>query len=180
MRPLYQLYHEVRAELDVLQGSIEKKYGLIPLFTEEALTAASASVTALEVEKVLSLRGAGSIGRKSGMEKFSPAGTLSSSLQVSPCDRSPSLGVSSTLSADPFSSFLLKSGSSTPCTFNDTITERFESTVLYKFSIAGHYRHSGQNHPKKYFIVLVLHIYSLLSVNHSNRKCTRAIYENFI
>ena len=35
MRPLYQLYHEVRAELDVLQGSIEKKYGQIPNFTEE-------------------------------------------------------------------------------------------------------------------------------------------------
>ena len=35
MRPLYQLYHEVRAELDVLQGSIEKKYGLIPLFSDE-------------------------------------------------------------------------------------------------------------------------------------------------
>ena len=37
MRPSYQKYHEVRGELDVLQSSIEKKYGLIPLFTEEAL-----------------------------------------------------------------------------------------------------------------------------------------------
>ena len=39
MRPSYQKYHEVRGELDVLQSSIEKKYGLIPLFTEEALDA---------------------------------------------------------------------------------------------------------------------------------------------
>ena len=37
MRPSYQKYHEVRGELDVLQSSIEKKYGLIPLFTEESL-----------------------------------------------------------------------------------------------------------------------------------------------
>lgn len=129
MRPLYQLYHEVRAELDVLQGSIEKKYGQIPNFTEEALTAASASVTALEVEKVLSLRSAGSLGRKSGIDKFSPAGTLSSSLQVSPSDRSPGPG-GGTLSADPFSSFLLKSGSSTPYNFNDTAGERFVRSIL--------------------------------------------------
>ena len=133
MRPLYQLYHEVRAELDVLQGSIEKKYGLIPLFTEEALTAASVSVTVptLENDKgLMSLRSTGSFGRpRSGNDKYSPSVTLSSSLQVSPSDRSPNPGA--TLSTDPFSSFLLKSGSSTPYTFNDAAAERYVLTTLW-------------------------------------------------
>lgn len=78
MRPSYQKYHEVRGELDVLQSSIEKKYGLIPLFTEEALDADKTS--ALNSNSTSSKAGGeGSTGARSVR-----TGDASNSLTVTP------------------------------------------------------------------------------------------------
>lgn len=99
MRPSYQKYHEVRGELDALQSAIEKKYGLIPLFTDEGG----------EGEK-------GAHGNMPGMG--SGSGTVSGqgdnadvSKPGTETLKTNSLSVTST---DPFSSFLFKSTGTTP------------------------------------------------------------------
>lgn len=120
MRPLYQRYHEVRGELDALQGSIEKKYGLIPLFSEDGG----------DLDKIIANAASGSSGGAGpgsasgntqqstrrleagpGTVKILPISMASTSEQIPQVSGGLGSGGSLPL-ADPFSSFLLKSPSS--------------------------------------------------------------------
>ena len=71
MRPLYQLYHEVRGELDLLQGSIEKKYGVIPPISDENTSGSgsgSGSGSVVESEKNNKIGGNGrKLGQSQGL-----------------------------------------------------------------------------------------------------------------
>lgn len=108
----------MRGELDTLQGSIEKKYGLIPLFSEDGgdpdkVTANAAAGSAV-----------GSLPRTSGSSQHTrrvetgPGTVKSQSSSLTPSSDVPQGSVGSGLGSDPFSSFLLKSPASTPYSSN--------------------------------------------------------------
>ena len=105
MRPSYQKYHEVRGELDALQSAIEKKYGLIPLFTDEGVDGEKNNHSSAAGTGSVSGSVSGSVGPGSGS-----GDAVNTPKQGSDAAKSSNLSVTST---DPFSSFLFKSTGTT-------------------------------------------------------------------
>jgi hypothetical protein len=108
----------VRGELDALQSAIEKKYGLIPLFTDEGADGEKNTHSSVAGTGSVSSTGSGpgtasgSLGTVPGVGPGSgPGDAVMTPKQGSENSKSSNLSVTST---DPFSSFLFKSTGTTP------------------------------------------------------------------